>query len=94
MAPPKLSSSEIESRLQDLEDWRLEGDAIKRKLEFDDFLEAIEFINRIAALADSADHHPEIFNVYNRVELLLTTHDSGGLTHKDFDLAQEIDRVI
>lgn len=94
MAPPKLSSSEIETRLQDLEDWRLEGDAIKRKLEFDDFLEAIEFINRIATLADSADHHPEIFNVYNRVELLLTTHDSSGLTHKDFDLAQEIDRVI
>ena len=94
MAPPKLNSSEIESRLQDLEDWHLEGDAIKRKLEFDDFLEAIEFINRIATLADSADHHPEIFNVYNRVELLLTTHDSGGLTHRDFDLAQEIDRVI
>lgn len=90
----KLDDSEIESRLKRLDSWNREGDAIKRHLEFDGFMDAIAFINRIAELANTADHHPEIFNVYNNVDLTLTTHDAGGLTKKDFDLALQIDEAV
>lgn len=94
MSAALLDDSTIQSRLQMLSGWQREGDAIKRELRFDTFLDAIAFINRIAPLADDADHHPEIFNVYDRVELTLTTHDAGGLTTKDFDLAEAIDAVV
>lgn len=90
----RLSDDEIERRLPELSEWRRNGDVIERKLQFESFSDAINFINRIAPLADQADHHPEIFNVYNRVELTLTTHDAAGLTHKDFDLAAKIDSVV
>ena len=90
----RLADEEISNRLAELQDWRRNGDAIERKLVFDNFDAAIAFINRIAPLADAADHHPEIFNVYNRVELTLSTHDAGGLTTKDFDLASKIDAVV
>ncbi len=89
-----LTDVEIEARLIDVPEWSLEGDSIARDLEFDDFNAAIAFINRIAPLADEADHHPEIFNVYNQVELTLTTHDADGLTEKDFALAKRIDGVV
>ena len=94
MSAALLDDSTIQSRLQKLSGWQREGDAIKREFRFDTFLDAIAFINRIAPLADDADHHPEIFNVYDRVELTLTTHDAGGLTTKDFDLAEAIDAVV
>lgn len=94
MAPELLSEEEIEERLEEIEDWELVEDSIERSIEFDSFMDAIEFINRIANHAEEADHHPEIFNVYNTVELSLTTHDSGGLTHKDFDLAAKIDLEV
>lgn len=90
----RLTDEEISGRLAGLPDWRRNGDAIERKLVFDTFEAAIAFINRIAPLADAADHHPEIFNVYNRVELTLSTHDAGGLTAKDFDLAGQIDGIV
>ena len=89
-----LSDDEIKARLEGLEDWEVEGETIVREFEFSDFLEAIDFINRIAPLAEDADHHPEIFNVYDTVELTLTTHDAGGLTDKDFDLAEQIDKQV
>jgi 4a-hydroxytetrahydrobiopterin dehydratase len=90
----KLSDDDIATFLAGLDGWQRSGDQIERKLEFDGFLDAIGFINRIAELAEAADHHPEIFNVYNRVELVLTTHDAGGLTAKDFALAGQIDGVV
>ena len=90
----KATSEEIDAALEGLDGWKRNGDQIERKLEFDDFMAAIAFINRIAELAEAADHHPEIFNVYNRVELVLTTHDAGGLTRKDLSLAAEIDGVV
>lgn len=93
MPAPRLSESEIADGLNGLNSWTLRGNKIARKLEFPSFNDAIAFINKIAPLADQADHHPEIFNVYNQVVLELTTHDSGGLTHKDFDLARQIDAV-
>lgn len=89
----RLSEEQISTRLTELDGWSRDGDQIERRFEFPTFMDAIGFINRIAPLADRADHHPEIFNVYNRVELVLTTHDAGGLTAKDFDLARQIDGV-
>lgn len=90
----RLTDNEVSSALAGLPGWTRDGDQIGRKLEFDDFNAAIAFINRIAPMADAADHHPEIFNVYNRVELVLTTHDAGGLTRKDFDLAHAINSAV
>jgi 4a-hydroxytetrahydrobiopterin dehydratase len=89
-----LSDDAIHNRLEDLDGWTRNEDTIERAIEFDGFTEAIDFIDRIAPLAEEADHHPEIFNVYNRVELTLTTHDAGGLTDKDFDLAAAINDEI
>lgn len=89
----KLTSEEIQKRLQGLEGWVLDGDAIKKTWMFKDFREAMAFINKVAELADRFDHHPELFNVYNRVELRFSTHDAGGLTEKDFTIAGEIDRL-
>ena len=94
MSAERLDDDTIEARLSELEDWERNGDAIERSLTFDSFLEAISFINRISDHAEMADHHPEIFNVYNRIELTLTTHDADGLTHKDFDLAEKIDGEV
>jgi len=90
----KLSDDEITTRLEGLTGWTREGDKIERSLEFSGFNAAIGFINRIAEHADAADHHPEIFNVYNQVELALTTHDAGGLTEKDFSLAEKINDEV
>ena len=90
----KLSDDEISTRLEGLSGWSREGDKIERSIEFGGFNEAIGFINRIAEHADAADHHPEIFNVYNQVELALTTHDAGGLTEKDFSLAEKINDEV
>lgn len=90
----KLTEEQIAASLTELDGWTHRGVHIERKLTFAHFMDAIAFINRIASLADAADHHPEIFNVYNRVELVLTTHDAGGLTTKDFALARQIDAVV
>ena len=76
--------------------WRARaGDrpAIERKLVFADFNAAFGFMTRVALLADKVDHHPEWFNVYNRVEVVLTTHDAGGVTRRDLDMARFIDEA-
>ncbi|AWV89073.1 4a-hydroxytetrahydrobiopterin dehydratase [Bradymonas sediminis] len=91
MAADLLSVEEIDEALLTLDGWEVVDDSIRRELEFDDFMEAIDFITRIAVYAEEMDHHPEIRNVYNIVSLALTTHDAGGLTQKDFDLALKID---
>ena len=81
---------------QDLPQWRLvEGrDAIQRSFRFRDFSEAWGFMARAALLAEKADHHPEWFNVYNRVDVVLTTHDAGGLSARDVALAAAMDRLL
>lgn len=89
----KLDDAGIEARLADAPGWVREGDVIKRKWEFKDFTEAFGFLTKVAILAEKADHHPEIFNVYNRVELVLTTHDADGLSVKDFALAAQINAL-
>ncbi|MCM8558261.1 4a-hydroxytetrahydrobiopterin dehydratase [Sphingomicrobium sediminis] len=71
-----------------------DGKAITRRFEFADFSGAFAFLTRVAMLAEKADHHPEIENVWNKVTLTLTTHDAGGLTGKDADLAAQIDELV
>jgi 4a-hydroxytetrahydrobiopterin dehydratase len=68
-------------------------DAIHKNFQFGDFSEAWGFLSRVALLAEKMDHHPEIFNVYNRVTLTLSTHDAGGLSPRDIALAEAVDKV-
>jgi 4a-hydroxytetrahydrobiopterin dehydratase len=73
--------------------WTLEGEHLKRSFRFQDFSQAFGFMARVALLAEKADHHPEWFNVWNRVDIALTTHDAGGLSQRDVDLARAIDSI-
>ncbi len=76
-----------------LPDWTLDGEHLKRSYRFKDFNQAWGFMARVALLAEAQDHHPEWFNVYNRVEIALTTHDAGGLSARDVKLAKAIDAL-
>jgi 4a-hydroxytetrahydrobiopterin dehydratase len=87
-----LSDAEIDARLADAGEWRREGDAIVRELALADFAAAIALVNRIAEIAEAANHHPDILvHGWNRLRLTLSTHSQGGLTDADFQLAAEID---
>ncbi len=88
------SESEVKERLTFLTDWKLEDNKLHRELKFNDFVEAAGFITRLAIHAEKRNHHPELFNVYNTVKIWLTTHDAGGITDKDFDLAEAIDSLV
>ena len=99
MSVPELDAAEISQLLGQHPAWSLsrEGKAIARTFQFKDFSEAWGFMNRVALLAEAQDHHPEWFNVYNRVEVTLTTHDagaSGGLSVRDARLARAIDGLV
>lgn len=91
---PKLDASARAAALKQLPEWReVEGrEAIARKFQFKDFNAAFAFMTRAALLAEKLDHHPEWFNVYNRVEVTLSTHDAGGVTEKDIAMAKAMDR--
>jgi 4a-hydroxytetrahydrobiopterin dehydratase len=88
---PLLSPGEVQERLEPLQGWELEGDRIKKLFRFPAFMDGIAFINRVADLAEAADHHPDVTINYTRITLALITHASHGLTHKDFDLAAQIE---
>ena len=89
-----LSEEEIKLKLGELNGWIFENDCLKRNFEFSNFRDAITFLVRISFEADQRDHHPEIFNCYNRVSLSLNTHDAGGkVTEKDFSLASALDNI-
>lgn len=90
----KLEEAEILEKLGALNHWTRKGDKIKRSLAFDNFVDAFGFLTRVAIIAEAADHHPEIFNVYNKVEIALTTHDCDGLSWKDFALAGKIEGLL
>lgn len=93
MATP-LSEDQIADALSDLDGWSHEDDKLKRDYEFDNFRDAIAFINRIAFEAEEQVHHPELFNVYNSVSIALSTHDAGGkVTEKDVKLAKTIESL-
>ena len=91
-----LSEAERAEALDGLPDWDYDDarDAITRTAVFGDFAEAFGFMARVAILAEKADHHPEWSNVYNRVHILLTTHDAGGLSHRDVEMAGAIDLIL
>jgi len=89
-----LSQSDIESRLQSIPGWHIDGGELTRTVERKDFVAALAFVNKVGDLAEKAGHHPDIDIRYNKVRLGLVTHDEGGLTSKDFDLAAAVDRVI
>lgn len=89
----KLNQSEIQQRLTEVKGWKLDANAIKKEFEFGDFSEAMKFINQVADLAESHDHHPELYNVYNKVSLRFSTHDAGGITTRDFRMATDIDKI-
>ncbi|MEX0342551.1 MAG: 4a-hydroxytetrahydrobiopterin dehydratase [Erythrobacter sp.] len=96
MTVEQLTAEERDSWLSGLKGWELtrDGQAIERKFEFADFSEAFAFMTRVAMIAESRDHHPEWFNVYNRVEVTLTTHDAGGLSLRDVKMARKIDALL
>ena len=89
-----LSKNEIQINLKLLNsNWKLLDNKIQREFIFKDFLSAFNFIKEIADLAENSNHHPDIYNSYNKVIISLTTHDLGGLSKKDFKLAMEIDNL-
>ena len=90
-----LTPQERDEALKALPDWAYDeaARAIRRSFRFRDFSEAFGFMTRVALAAEKADHHPEWSNVWNRVEIALTTHDAGGLTGRDLDLARKIDAL-
>jgi 4a-hydroxytetrahydrobiopterin dehydratase len=92
----QLSEAERADALDGLPDWDYdEGrDAITRRFTFADFSEAFAFMTRVALLAEKADHHPEWSNVWNRVEITLTTHDAGGLSGRDVEMAEAIEALL
>ena len=94
MPSEKLSPTAVTEQLTKLGDWRLSDGKLNLQLVFADFIAAFDFMSKVAVLAEAAGHHPEWSNVYNRVEIDLTTHDAGGITMKDFDLAEQINRVL
>jgi 4a-hydroxytetrahydrobiopterin dehydratase len=91
-----LTEAERADALDALAEWDYDEarDAITRAFTFENFAEAFAFMTQVALFAEKADHHPEWFNVYNRVSILLTTHDAGGLSARDIDLAGKIDALV
>lgn len=88
-----LSDPEIDGRIAG-SDWQRAGEAIVREWKFDDFAAAIVFVNRVAQVAEAANHHPDIdLHGWNKVRLSLSTHSEGGLTQTDFDMASRIDKL-
>lgn len=90
---PRLSESDIAARLKARPEWSESGGVIQRTYLFRDFVQSMKFVNAVADLAEKRQHHPDILIRWNKVTLSLSTHDSGGITHKDFDLAVECDAV-
>ena len=89
-----LSESAITIALETLNDWSFIKNALEKKFQFNDFKQALGFIVQIGTLAEKANHHPELFNVYNKITIRLNTHDANGVTQKDLDLAKAIDEIL
>ncbi|MCC7029615.1 MAG: 4a-hydroxytetrahydrobiopterin dehydratase [Chitinophagaceae bacterium] len=91
---PVYSSQAIMEKLNDFPQWKLISEAIERDFVFKNFSEALAFIVQIGIAAEKMNHHPEIFNVYNKVKIRLNTHSVQGITDLDFDLAKKIDAAF
>lgn len=93
MSLVKLSDADVAARLEALPEWSQPGEEIQRTFRFTDFVQAMSFVDRVAARAEEVQHHPDILIRYSRVTLSLSTHDAGGITEKDFDFASAADRI-
>lgn len=87
------SEDTIQSVLKELKDWTFVNDGIEKKFKFVDFTQALGFIVQVGVMAEKRNHHPELFNVYNKVTIRLSTHDANGVTDKDIDLAKAIGTI-
>jgi 4a-hydroxytetrahydrobiopterin dehydratase len=94
MAAHRLSPEQIDALPQTLQQWSVVNGKLHRELRFADFNEAFGFMSRVALVAETLGHHPEWFNVWNKVVIDLTTHDAGGLSTLDLELAQRIDALL
>ena len=90
----KLSTSEIEKKLEQFSDWEYIDNGVETTLEFESFKDCFSIMTRIAFDAESQNHHPEWCNVYNKLSIRLSTHDAGGVTEKDFKLIESIESII
>jgi 4a-hydroxytetrahydrobiopterin dehydratase len=90
---PPFSPQEAQSRLAGLSGWKIEAGELVKTFQFKDFVASLHFVNRVGELAERAGHHPDFEIRYNRVRLALSTHDAGGLTQKDFDLAAQAQKL-
>ena len=88
MARKKLSDIEIQKNLENLDGWSIEDGKLHKEFQFDNFVSAFGFMTKLALIAESMNHHPEWFNVYNRVTIDMSTHDAGGITELDFKFAE------
>jgi len=88
---PVLSDDEIQRRLEDLPEWRRDGDALRREFKFENFAGSVDFVNRITPPAEEMSHHPDLRISWDTVEVTLSTHSQGGITENDFELASRID---
>jgi 4a-hydroxytetrahydrobiopterin dehydratase len=89
----KLNENELQQALQHLPGWSVRNNAMERSYKFADFVAAMAFVNRVAELAEQAQHHPDIDIRYNQVKIALSTHDAGGITQKDADMAAKIEAL-
>jgi 4a-hydroxytetrahydrobiopterin dehydratase len=91
--PTKLAAAEIDTALAGLRGWSLEGGKLHREYQFSSFVEAFGFMTSAALIAESMNHHPEWFNVYNKVRIDLTTHDAGGISGNDVEMAKRLEAL-
>ena len=89
-----LNREQVEAALADLSDWGFEGEELVRTFRFADFVHAVDFVERLAEVAEERQHHPDIDIRYNKVTLRLTTHSAGGVTAKDVDLAEAVQHLV
>lgn len=93
MAVEKLSAEQLNAALKELSDWKLKDEKLHRELQFSNFVQAWGFMSQVAIHAEKANHHPEWFNVWNKVIIDLTTHEAEGISQRDIELAKKIDGI-
>lgn len=93
MAAQKLTDAQIQENLAQVDGWVIENGKLHKEFQFDNFITAFGFMTQLALVAESLNHHPEWFNVYNRVTIDLTTHDAGGISELDFQWAKQADAI-
>ena len=93
MAAKKLTDAQIQENLTQVDGWTIESGKLHKEFQFDNFVSAFGFMTQLALVAESLNHHPEWFNVYNRVTIDLTTHDAGGISVLDFQWAKQADAI-